>query len=44
MYFNMLRNDEEPAPHTGGAQVNGYTRQAYNGMNILQVFAANSLL
>jgi len=44
MYQAIPRLDMEAAPVSNAPQILDYTRQAYNGMNLIQIFAANSIL
>ena len=44
MYATMLRSDREVAPVTNAYTVLGYTRTAYNGLNLMQVFTANTIM
>ena len=44
MYTTQLRLDLEPAPKDNNLLMLGYSRSAYNGPNMMQVFAANSIL
>ena len=44
MYVTQLRTDLEAAPNNNNLLMLGYSRAAYNGPNMMQVFAANSIL
>ena len=44
MYATLLRTDLDPAPVDNWQLMLGYSRSAYNGINMMQVFAANSIL
>ena len=44
MYETIERLDQEMAPISSGPNIQAYTKSAYNGINLLQVFAANSIL
>ena len=44
MYTTLLRQDQEAAPISNGLNLLGYARAAYNGVNMIQVFAANSIM
>ena len=44
MYVTQLRLDLEAAPNDNNLLMLGYSRSAYNGPNMMQVFAANSIL
>ena len=44
MYATGLRMDLEAEPMSNNNILLGYTRVAYNGINMMQVFAANSIM
>ena len=44
MYVTQLRSDLEAAPNDNNLLMLAYSRAAYNGPNMMQVFAANSIL
>lgn len=44
MYATMLRTDLEITPIDTNPILLGYSRAAYNGINMMQIFAANSIL
>ena len=44
MYTTLLRHDKDPTPISNDNVLLGYSRAAYNGLNMMQVFAANSIL
>lgn len=44
IYRTMEWNLEDAANMNSGPNIFGYTRAAYNGLNLLQIFAANSIM
>ena len=44
MYNTINRLDQDPAPISEIPDILAYSRQAYAGLNLLQIFAANSIL
>lgn len=44
MYATGLRLDRKVEPMSSASILLGYTRVAYNGINMMQVFAANSIM